>query len=471
MVIFYPSRRARLSIFLVIAAWLSSCSLPNKELEGKVAQRLVLQNVSLIRSPHASVEKGSHLVVENGRISAVGAGDYSSAPGDLVVDCQGHFISPGLIDMHVHVFDPSDLLLLLAHGVTTARQMSGERKLLHFRELVKKGDIPGPTLIVASPVLNQRSRYASGHQHRFVENPDHARQLVARYHGMGYDLIKVYDGLGLETYSAIVEASAEYDLPIAGHPSFNFPLGEFITPLLQSIEHTEMLFQAPLSYSYDPAALQAFVEDIGQRSFYVTPTLVVFDDLARLANDRRAFLENFHEDYINPHLLQRLHPMLHDVSHIDEPEAWSRKSHYLGMISQALHIHGIPLLIGSDSGYLTVSGFGTISEIKLLHGAGITAKDVLQFATGNAASALGHGANFGVLDVGMQADIVIIHSDPRANLDAYYALQGVIVDGVYWDAQAVAAMKEGAKAHMGRLETLHWYLLERIDQWRDSFIR
>lgn len=468
MIAFYSLWHARLHITLLVAAWLSACSLPNQELEGKVAQRLVLQNVSLIRSPHAPVEEASHVVVENGRISALGAGHYNAAPGDLVVDGEGHFVSPGLIDMHVHVFDPSDLLLLLAHGVTTARQMSGERKLLHFRERVKKGDMPGPTLVVASPVLNQRSGYASGSQHRFVENPNHARQLVTRYHRMGYELIKVYDGLSLDVYAAIVEASAEHNLPIAGHPSFNFPIRDFITPRLQSIEHTEMLFQAPLGYSYEPDALQTLVEDIGQRSFYVTPTLVVFDDLARLASDSETFLETLDDGYINPHLRQRLQPMLNDISHSDDAAAWSRKSRYLGEISRVLNVHGIPLLIGSDSGYVTVSGSGTVREMKLLHQAGITTENVLQFATENAARALGRGSDFGALSLGMQADLVITRSDPRRNLDAYYSLQGVLADGVYWDAQAIAAMKEGAKVHMTWLETLRWYVIERVDLWRDS---
>lgn len=470
MIAFYCFMRTRLCVFLLLlpAALLFACSSARDGLEGESAQRLVLQNISLVRSARAPVERARYVVVESGRIAAVGDGHYRAEPGDLVIDGKGYFVSPGLIDMHVHVFDPSDLLLLLAHGVTTARQMSGERKLLHFRHQVEKGEMPGPTLVVSSPVLNQRSRYASGPLHRFVETPAHARRLVERYYRLGYELIKVYDGLSRETYGAIAEASAKFAMPVAGHPPFNFPLDDFITPSLQSMEHTEMLFQAPLDYSYDANALQTFVEELGPRSLYVTPTLVVFDDLARLASDSEMFMRAFNDEYINPQLLKQLQPMLHEITHIEDAEEWVKKSQHLGLISQALHVHGVRLLVGSDAGYLTLSGFGTIGEMKLLQKAGIPTQNVLEFATVNAATVLVQSEELGRLHVGMQADMVITRADPRRDFNAYYSLHGVIADGVYWDEQAIGALKEGAKEHMSWFETLRWYIAERIDLWRDS---
>lgn len=195
---------------------------------------------------------------------------------------------------------------------------------------------------------------------------------------------------------------------------------------------------------------------------------MVFDDLARLASDSETFLRAFDDEYINPHLLKQLQPMLHEITHIEHAEQWVKKSQYLALISQTLHAHGVRLLVGSDAGYLTLNGFGTIDEMKLLHKAGIPTQNVLEFATVNAANALGQSAELGMLHVGMQADMVITREDPRKDFDAYFSLGGVIADGVYWDRQAIAALKHGAKSHMSWFETLRWYIVERMDLWRES---
>src|SRR5687768_6587311 len=111
--------KTRRSFLILMIACSVGCTSPAPELRGQVAQKLVLHNISLISRFDRPVLDGSYMVIERGKIYATGTGDYRPDPGDLVIDGEGAFVSPGLIDMHVHVFDPSDLLLLLAHGVTT----------------------------------------------------------------------------------------------------------------------------------------------------------------------------------------------------------------------------------------------------------------------------------------------------------------------------------------------------------------
>lgn len=193
MFILYPiplSLVAWLKIFLLAAALvtLAACSSSTSDLRGQTAKRIIFHNVSLIARSASPVVEGAHVVVESGRITAIGNGKARLEPGDLVIDADERFMSPGLIDMHVHVFDPSDLLLMLAHGITTARHMSGEPKLLHFRERVEAGELPGTSLVVASPAINQRSRYASDLLNRFVEGPEHwTCSAASSYGAMGRD--------------------------------------------------------------------------------------------------------------------------------------------------------------------------------------------------------------------------------------------------------------------------------------------
>lgn len=429
-------------------------------------RRLVFNDVMLIRDAGSPAQRG-HVVVEGVLIAAVGEGSFQPQPRDQVIDGAGRFLSPGLIDMHVHVFDPGDLRLLLAHGVTSARQMSGERKLLDLRQRVAQGKLAGPELIVASPMLNQRSRYASGSAHRFVSGPAHARRLVRRYQGAGYDLIKVYDGLAPDTWRAIIDEAQRRGIPVAGHPPFSIGLEQVLDARMQSVEHAEMIFQAPLDHSSDPARLDALLERIESRGFFFTPTLVVWDDLALLASDRAAFENAYRRDWVNPHLWRQLEPPFAAIAAEPRKQEWLDKSRYLALIAKRIHAHGGRLLIGSDSGYFTNSGAGTVKEMTLLRDAGLAGDQILTFATTNAAAALGR-RDIGALAVGMQADMVLTGQDPRAALDTYRDIAGVVSDGRYRDEAAVRRLKAAASSHMGGLPTLFWSAADWFDRWRDS---
>ena len=43
----------------------------------------------------------------------------------VVIDGHDRYLMPGLADMHAHIMDEDQLLLFVANGVTTVRNMSG----------------------------------------------------------------------------------------------------------------------------------------------------------------------------------------------------------------------------------------------------------------------------------------------------------------------------------------------------------
>jgi imidazolonepropionase-like amidohydrolase len=82
----------------------------------------------------AGVLRGRTVLVQNGRISAIGAADSVHVPaGAQRIDGRGRYLMPGLADMHVHLEhsrDPALLALFVAHGVTTVRSMDGRPYIL-----------------------------------------------------------------------------------------------------------------------------------------------------------------------------------------------------------------------------------------------------------------------------------------------------------------------------------------------------
>src|SRR6266436_2795930 len=71
------------------------------------------------------------------------------------IEGHGLFLLPGLADMHVHLMEGDAYFpLFLANGVTTVRNMAGGPDVAELRDRVKNGDLIGPTIYTAGPILD-----------------------------------------------------------------------------------------------------------------------------------------------------------------------------------------------------------------------------------------------------------------------------------------------------------------------------
>jgi imidazolonepropionase-like amidohydrolase len=126
----------------------------------------VIRNVGILSMLSPDVERGT-VVVRGDKISYVG-GDTGmpDVPGARIVDGTGRYLIPGLIDLHTHVSKTraSALGLLVAHGVTTVRDLGGDHdELLGWKEEVKLGKRIGPRLLIAGPYLESARNAARQH--------------------------------------------------------------------------------------------------------------------------------------------------------------------------------------------------------------------------------------------------------------------------------------------------------------------
>jgi len=66
------------------------------------------------------------VIIQNGRIQNIGIHHEVRIPEHaIIIDGSGKYLMPGLADMHVHINNSKDLLLFIAHGVTTVQNMWG----------------------------------------------------------------------------------------------------------------------------------------------------------------------------------------------------------------------------------------------------------------------------------------------------------------------------------------------------------
>jgi imidazolonepropionase-like amidohydrolase len=124
-------------------------------------ETIALVGATLIHVDGRAPIMNATVLVQGRRIVSVGsAGDARVPRGATRVDVDGKFIIPGLWDMHTHLSKAraSSLAVLVAHGVTSVRDMAGEHEeLLRWRREIQAGRRIGPRMLIAGPYLESPS--------------------------------------------------------------------------------------------------------------------------------------------------------------------------------------------------------------------------------------------------------------------------------------------------------------------------
>ena len=107
----------------------------------------------------------------------------------------------------------------------------------------------------------------------------------------------------------------------------------------------------------------------------------------------------------------------------------ARKLSALDDVSNEYKNRGGRVTTGSDSGFIyKLYGFGYIRELELLREAGFHPLEVIRAATLHGAEALGREDEFGSVEPGKLADLVIVDENPLANLKVLYGTGAIRVD-------------------------------------------
>jgi imidazolonepropionase-like amidohydrolase len=434
------------SIVLLLSILVVSCSATEIK-NTQNSNSFVLSNVNIVDVENHSLLPSKTLVIKNGKIDSII--DETSAlqfPDVDTIDGKGGFVTPGLIDMHVHMFEKAAYILTLSHGVTHVRIMNGVPKQLIWRDDIAAGLQIGSTSTVSSPIL---SGYKDAYLHHGVETAEEARAAVKQYHSKGYDLIKAYGNLNEESLSAIVDEGERLGIPVAKHgPHASGDMTTLQLAGLQSFEHVEDIYQGPLNYDYSPKLLAQIAIDLKATNVPVTPTLNIYDQLTKLSYEKESYLAKTSKQYTSS--IIALEASSNQVKRwldaSDKMAAHNQKTlAFLQQIAKELHETGIPLLIGSDSGVLlSPHGLATHNEMRLLQEAGISAYDVLAAATINPAKALKLDQKVGKIAANYQADFIYSVSSPILNLSVLKEPAAVIKNGHWYSRETLNAMRDNA---------------------------
>ena len=451
---------------------------------GAASQRLALTHVTIVDITNKQLQPDQTVVVENGRIASVAPSARSKLPKDAqAIDAHGKFLIPGLWDMHVHIAgvnaDPSWskqvlLPLLLANGITGVRDMGGDLDvLLTWKHEVESGALLGPHIVASGPFLVGSGKKTP--EQYPVANPDEARAAVRDLKQRGADFIKIISVPSSEVFFAIAREAKKQDISFVGHLPFQVSAAEASDAGMHSIEH--LLYSAlALSFSskegdlrrrlaaneeagdpavweqiahdadatYSPEKATALFQTFKKDGTWVTPTLASLD-ITSHPEDWKA--DDPQLEFVPPSLAKEWRASMEDTA-MKERAAWlARQAANDWKLTGELHRAGIPLLVGSDSlDPFVFPGESLHKELAELVRAGFTPGDALRAATQGAAKFLGRDHDFGTVEAGKVADLVLLDTSPLENIGNTRKIAAVVRGGNYLDRAALDELLAQAKS-------------------------
>ena len=387
---------------------------------------IAFTRVNVVPMAGPTILPNQTVVVRQGRIAAMGPSGQVPVPEDaVVIDGDGRYLMPGLADMHVHLLHPEDMLLYLANGVTTVRNMWGTVDILGWRTEVATGQRLGPRIYTASRGLDGSPAFWE--TSLVVDDSTAARAAVAAEAALGFDFIKVYTNLSREAYDAIIAAAAERRLPVVGHVPRKVGIDRVLAAGQASVEHLGWVPQG-----LDDEALAALAKQAAQSGTWFCPTLVVqtrFVDSVEAAQ----LAARPEMRFVHPEMRATWRPT---------PNAPSRKLRQAralerGRVVRAFRAEGVRLLLGTDSWIsYVIPGFSIHEELAMLVGdAGLSPFDALRAGTSDPARSIGATGTWGTVVVGASADLLLLRANPLQDVRHVQERSGVMVAGA-WYSQA-----------------------------------
>ena len=413
-------------------------------------------NINVIPMDSERVLEDQTVIVRDGVIEMIGNSKQVQVPDDaLIVDGKGKYLMPGLVDMHVHVQDENELLLLVANGVTGVRNTWGNTgKMLRFgfpdqlvlRNQIEQGALFGPTIYTAGPVMEGSPSF-----HPLAEvfdTPEAARESVRWQASQGYDFIKVYDHLSLETYQAIIETAREKDIPVVGHVPFAIGLDGVLASGQATIEHmTGYIDPDAVEFLIPEDQLDAYAVKTREAGVWNCVTLSEYPKSKETPEGFERLQNQPGMSYVSP-FTRMFSPFLylmvsktHTYEGVDYP---ARIAELNRLMVVALHEAGAGVLLGTDAAQAYhIPGFAVHEELAYLVEAGLSPYEAIEAGTRNPALAMGQSDEFGTIEIGKRADLILLEANPLLDVSNIQERVGVMVRGRWLTDEQLRSMLDG----------------------------
>lgn len=441
-----------------------------RELITHDAPVIAITNVRVIDGTGAPARAAQTVVIDNGRIAAIGAAAAVRPPaGAQVIDGSGHTLIPGFVGLHDHLYYTaaggrsaqltfSAPRLYLGSGVTTVRTTGSRAPYaeINLKAEVERNRVPGPRIHITAPYITGGT---GNNTMTLLDSPEQARRFVAYWAQEGATWLKSYTNIRRAELKAAIDEAHKHGIKVTGHLcSVSFI--EAVELGIDGLEHglyansdyvadkqpdvcpTSMVAAGAALPTNDPVVQRTFRALI-DKGVPITSTLAVYELFVpgRPTRDQRtldAMAPEVREDYL------RARAQIDDQS----PDVQMQRFRAAMAYEKAFFDAGGLLAAGVDptGNGGALPGYGDQRNFELLREAGFTPEQAVQVMTLNGAKVLGVERELGSIERGKIADLVLIRGDLTGNPAVVRDVVTVFKDGIGYHS---VRMLESVRGRVG----------------------
>ena len=476
----FYSRRPMKTIFYsgIIAFFCAACG-ANRAPSGAIAD-LAITNASVLDVRSGRVLPETTVLVRDGIIAAVISDrDWPQHEARRVVNGRGRLLTPGFVDVHSHthlifgdsstsagvlnralVMQPDSMAAYrrifaesyLPFGVTAVRDVASDERYMSMllawtqRSPDAPDFYPVGAYLVSAEAGRTPVEFAVA-----VADSQSAAAKVREYHARGIRHIKLYWRLREPHFRAAFNEARRLGMNVTAHVDQHvMTISQALDIGLRNVEHV-----FPIALSVMPAGeLKALYDEMprllggatpGMPGLFYLVTPELWNHLG--SNDARvaSLIARFKTDDVS--LTPTLHVFGRQLGIVYfTPRTWDSSESTAGftpyqraramagygvMASYVRRMYegGVRLNLGTDA---LEPGKAALSEMLLLHEAGIPMTGVFQIATLNSARSIGMGEEFGAIEPGKRANLILFEQNPLHDPRAILGPKTVFKDGVGW---------------------------------------
>jgi len=443
-------------------------------------------NVHLVPMSSEVVLDRQTVMIMGSEITTIGPSDQIRIPKNTtIINGEGYYLIPGLADMHMHtredweeadIWPVHPLNLYLANGVTTIRDFAPTGSTLTYaldwEKEIEAGLRDGPRIFTSGKLL-----YASP-----LEDP---AGIVRMNADLGFDFIKFYSYLSEDDFLQGIQEARILGIYTAGHIPFAVGLEGVLESGMDEIAHVEELIFEFFDFNRQQVltpdewwdvvkagavkSIEIEKEDYLDRFFRanasglesisskllaadipVDSTMIVDRVVVQKNFQRESFLDKPENMYFKNGYLENY--MAGDEKHLNQCRGvevfCAAKEEIDGWIFRGLKEAGVLLVLGTDAGtggMGIVPGYSVHEELAILVENGMTPYQALQCATTNAgivAEKMTGEGDFGTIEVGNRADLILVDSNPLEDLSVLRTPAGVMAAGRWYEREILQKMIE-----------------------------
>lgn len=400
-----------------------------------------------------AVRTNVSIVVRGEHILAIEPATKVSETGSKVVDVTGLYVTPGLIDSHVHLTTDltreqslSAMRRDLYSGITAERDMAGDtRELAELSRDALLGDLEGPDIYYAA-LMAGPSFFVDKRTHgaargavagdvpwmKAVTFQTDLHLAVAEAHGSGATAIKIYADLPPELVAAITKEAHSQGMLVWAHATvYPTTASEVVAAGVDVVSHAPLLAvtHAPATYAashLSPASDQQYVDAFGPQ----------FTELLQEMKSRGTILDATLLIFKRMEAAKTSHPRTQSANLLTIGER----------VVQSAYKAGIPISTGTDlQDAVNKEWSPLLDELLVLQNvAGMKPGDVIRSATSIGARTFGRDNEMGMIKPGMLADMVFMDSNPLDGVEAFRTVELTVKRGKpYWRKDYTSPIASG----------------------------